>query len=188
MQRNILSRVLVIIAASIVVGPVLAAQPTVESTGPVASVQDPLSLAAAQAGGLCGLTPSSIADIVEYYGFEPDPGALAAAATGPFDCDAYGDLCDGLTTPQAHTYACGVWLDLEAQRPFNEVRERAVGRVTTWGNTCSPDPEVCEDICSPADVGSCMGVLLGGACYPIAICEFGITLEIPFFEFLGPLD
>ncbi|MCH9686003.1 MAG: hypothetical protein K0V04_31500 [Deltaproteobacteria bacterium] len=137
----------------------------------------------AMTAGLCGLTSSDASDIINHYGFEDaEMNAISDALATPFDCDAYGDLCDALGETDAHNYACGVWGDLEAHVVPATVISVAVDRIQSWGDPCEPSELVCANVCSPRDVWSCVGFLLGGTCVATPTCGSPVGgLDIPFF-------
>src|SRR5262245_60395221 len=60
---------------------------------------------------LCGLTLADVADIVDYYDFDPDMQTLADALATPFDCSAYGELCSEIEPADAQQVVRGAWND-----------------------------------------------------------------------------
>ncbi|PRQ09975.1 hypothetical protein [Enhygromyxa salina] len=188
MNRTIIISLALAATAFALLGPVpvertAAAQQPSSTVVPLAQEQAPTP---AMSAGLCGLTSSDVADIVDYYALDPDMPAVADALSTPFDCDAYGDLCSALTTNQAHAYACGAWTDMKAELSIAQVNNRAVGRLQQWGTSCTPDYEVCEDICGSANVISCSGVWFKGSCHSIAMCDYFSGIDIKFLEILTP--
>jgi hypothetical protein len=137
---------------------------------------------------LCNLSVGDVADIVDYYGLEPDPQVLAAALATPFDCDAYGELCTVLDTQTAHAFACGAWLDLKAHVAVADVNLNAIDRLYEWteADECDGDQDFCIDHCgSPGNVLLCSGIDTPSGCRTIVACE-DMILRI-FLKNLGLL-
>lgn len=168
--------------------PDLPAAETLIQQAPSASEVEASEPVPAASGGVCGLTAAQVADIIGHYELEPDGPAMSAALEAPFNCEAYGQLCQVAGSPQkAHNYACDVWLNMEAHVPLVEVQSAAVITVNEWG-PCEPEWPDCEDICGSRPVASCSGVAFNGKCNAIAMCDwFTLPYEIPFFDFLGPV-
>lgn len=200
MHRTII-QVAIVATALAVVGPALAAEgPTVHSSPLRASTQltalgslDEVAATsraepAAMLTGLCGLTPSDVVDIVDYYDLDPHMPTVANALSTPFQCAEYGDLCSALPVADARNYACGVWQGLKAHQPVESLASVAINKLETWGTECTPNQDVCEEICDEWSVLECSGVYHSGKCNEIALCDiFDMrAYTIPFFEVLGP--
>ena len=186
MKRTICISLAVAATALTLVGAFVLQPPPALASAPV-EVEAAPPIAADSGDLLCNLSTSDVSDIINHYDLDPPSmPAVADALATPFDCDAYGDLCSVLTNNQAHAYACGAWTDMKAHYAPGLVLSRARDRLFDWGQSCTPDPEDCQDICGSKEVLRCSGVLKGGACWAIAMCDFDIPVMIEFLEFLGP--
>ena len=137
---------------------------------------------AAMQAGLCGMTQSKVLGIRDHYGLELDFAVVAGALQTPFNCGAYGELCDVMSSPaDARDYACGVWNALDQQRPAADIIVTAYDHILD-GVTCTPDEAVCADTCSVMGVLSCDGVYVNDFCNSIATCNGGLLGGLPGFR------
>lgn len=136
--------------------------------------------------GLCGMTQSKVLGIRDHYGLELDLSVVAGALQTPFNCEAYGDLCDLLSTADARDYACGVWNALDQRLPVADILGTAYDHLQD-GDSCTPDPKVCADQCFASGVASCHGHYANNLCHPIALCNTGWIGQLRGFgEVLTP--
>ncbi|HET6583720.1 MAG TPA: hypothetical protein VFG69_09735 [Nannocystaceae bacterium] len=166
-MRRTFVQIAIVTTALAAVAPALAStQPT---DAPVAASATTAN--ATQFAGLCGITHDDVLDIVAHYDLEPDPAGVQAMLAVPFDCNAYGGLCNVLDQQEAKAYACQVWGQLEAHAEPTAIELAAAATLAQGGTTCEPDLERCEDICDPHAVLGCDGILVGTACKQLAICD-----------------
>jgi hypothetical protein len=137
---------------------------------------------------LCGLTFADVADIIDHYGFTPDMPALADALSTPFDCGAYGQLCEHVSEVDANTAVCTVWDDLRTLKPVAQIAIDIRDRFDEVFQECQPSNAVCQGLCGPDNtVLLCDGYRFnGGPCMPIVACEEPPPLvnEFELFPFL----
>lgn len=143
------------------------------------------ALPAAQQAGLCGMTQEKVLGIEQYYDLDLDLPTIANALETPFDCGAYGRLCDFFSPPEAQTYVCKVWEALDNRLPAGVIIQKAHQHVAT-GGSCDPDADLCEDACeTKGGVLSCEGVYseqLG--CLTTVQCQWGLLEDMEGFQIL----
>lgn len=151
-----------------------AAVGAVASPGVVEPSTERMPRAAAQAGGLCGMTPTKVQDIIDVYVLDTDMESFAQnALQQPFDCGAYGALCDVLPETRARTYACNVWNALDQHQELSAIREASIAFIRTHGTRCAADASLCETHCAPDTAEVCLGKIspLNGSCETLVVCD-----------------
>lgn len=131
------------------------------------------------------MTPSKVLGIRDHYGLELDLSVVAGALQTPFNCGAYGDLCDFFSPNDARDYACGVWNALDQRRPVADIVVTAYDHILD-GETCVPNQAVCADTCFARGVASCDGVFVDDVCQSLAVCGIPQLDDVRAFEFLTP--
>lgn len=130
---------------------------------------------AAMASGLCGLTPSQVQGIVDDYGFTPSPGWLSNALQQPFNCSAYGDLCNVLDPQDAQNYVCNVWSAFDDRMAIGLISQETADYIAENGINCNPDPELCSQACDEwgKPVRECYGRIevTSGDCMTLTWCS-----------------
>jgi len=142
---------------------------------------------AAMQAGLCGMTQATVLDIRDHYQFDLDVSEIQAALQTPFNCEAYGELCDVLSEQDAHTYTCNVWNALDAEMSMSTISYAGTQYIEENGIGCTPDPAVCEAQCGPFEVlTDCVGAVevIDGNCVSIGVCERPNWIHIIGFDFL----
>jgi len=165
------SLTLVAAVFGVVAGPETAGAAAKAPTAP--SEADPAPAMAA--AGLCGMTQAEVQSIVDDYEFEPQAGWVAAALQQPFNCSAYGDLCEVLGPQDAHTYACNVWTALGDRIALGVISTEALDYIDEHGVRCSPDEDECAEECDELGkpVRECLGTIsvLDGSCITVTWCS-----------------
>jgi hypothetical protein len=174
MRRTFIQLAVVSTALAVIAPAVAAPRATPVRTSaplPKAAPATESTPAAAQTEGLCGLTQADVVDIVDHYDLAPKWWAYAEALEVPLNCDAYGELCSAVGPAATETYACGVWLGLEAHVSLAEIRESANQWIDDNTTECTPNEAVCEDVCEEMPILDCFGIMFGGHCRTIAACD-----------------
>jgi hypothetical protein len=136
---------------------------------------------AASGNLLCGLSLGDVADIIDYYDFNPDMQALADALSTPFDCEAYGELCAEVDPADAYEFVCGTWDDMRMATPLPNLLDGIHVRLDELGiGTCRPTDQNCAIYCNGAGFITCTGWSFNGHCYPSPECADG-SGDFPIF-------
>ena len=134
------------------------------------------------------MTQAKVLGIRDHYNLQFNVSEVAQTLQTPFNCGAYGELCDMVSAGDARDYACGVWHALDDRHTVSEVVGDAFHYLEDVGDSCSVESHWCEEICGVRDVLSCSGVLVQGQCLPLAVCDFQTLSHIQGFGFLGPVS
>ena len=143
----------------------------------------------AMTGGLCGMTQADIQGIVDDYDLAPEAGWVQDALQQPFDCGAYGELCELVGPQDAHNYVCNVWSAFDQGMAISTISQEAREYIDEHGIRCTPDASECEETCDELGkpVRRCIGTtsVLDGSCITISYCA-SLWEVIGFRPFLIP--
>ncbi len=130
--------------------------------------------AATMVSGLCGLTPAQVQGIVDDYDFDPPAGWLSSALQQPFNCSAYGELCNVLGPQDAHNYVCNVWSAFDDGAAMSLISQETLEYIDENAVHCTPDAEECSEACTEFNkpVRECYGVVSpDGSCTTLTWCS-----------------